>query len=80
MIDSAELRKAREDVLAAPADRRGCIRIRRNDILDMLDLIAAQDDALDTLARKAGGAAPLRFADRIRITAPAATPRKRGWS
>ena len=77
MIEDAAIRKAREDVTAATADRWGCIRIRRTDILDMLDLIAAQDAALDDRDRQLQRRAEPRFADRLRLrTAPAPRPKR----
>ncbi len=73
MIEDRAIAKAREDAAAAPADRWGCIRIRRIDVMNMLDVIAAQDAALDRAAIKP---TPPRFFDRIAIHCPPATPRK----
>ena len=78
MIESAELRRARAQVLEAPADRHGCIRVRRQDVLGMLDVITAQDEALDEAHRKLSIRAPTRFADRLRLgLTPIPAPKRR---
>lgn len=73
MIEDRAIAKARADVMIAPCDRWGCIRIRQTDILDMLDVIAAQDAALDRAEIKPS---PARFFDRIAIHTPPASPTK----
>lgn len=73
MIEDRAIRACREQVLDAPADRWGCIRIRRSDVLAMLDLITAQDEALDRLKP---APAPPRFADRLQLRGPLAKPAK----
>lgn len=82
MTEGRAIAKARVAALAAPADRAGCIRIRRADVLNMLDLIAAQSTAIETarteilaLRKKVDGIPP-RFFDRIGGPGVAATPRK----
>lgn len=82
MIKDPAIAKAARIAAAAPADRWGCIQIRREDAISMLELIDAQAAAIQrartkilTLQKKADGIPP-RFFDRIGGAGVAATPRK----
>lgn len=74
-VGNAVIRKVRAEVRAAAADRHGCIRIRRSDLLDLLDLVAALDAALTDARRQAPTP---RFAERFRAqgSVPAASSRR----
>jgi len=62
--------QARREIRAMSTDRQGCIRIRRQDCLDMLDLIDALSAEVERLQPRP---APMpRFAQRHRLSLPSA--------